>query len=104
MEEFMYILMNKWPVGVKLYPHRPFIADHYIDFNKEMEKYGESLDDAVHIHCSFSKYDSDGMMIYPEVKSIWTKTRVYFPAGECCYFVESVPIPFQVPEEVCSLR
>ena len=80
---------NKWPAGTGLDGKR-HIARHFHHWHLEMAEHGENLDDALFIHYSF---DLDYQQFDPTVLAIWTKRRVYFPVGECCYSVESAPFP-----------
>lgn len=85
---------NKWPVYVDSeMPEIRKIADHFADFHCEMEKYGESLCDVQVIYYQQEIEEQWARRWGPDILAIWTSARVYFPTGECCFFVGSVPIP-----------
>ena len=79
---------DEWPSHI--HEGNVIIADGKKEFMEEMEEHNESFDDVLLYHVAFEeKLPNRPQMVH----AAWTKKRVYFPVGECCYFVESVPIP-----------
>ena len=76
-------MMSEQTQEVNTWPEK---AGDHDDFDEEMNNRGESMKDAVRFTISANKS-------YTDVLAVWTVYYVYFPVGECCPSVDSVPIP-----------